>query len=60
MSAECEAIVNEASNQKIGFFERNLTVWVFVCIAVGIALGHFMPRTFIALGEMKIAEVNLP
>ncbi|HSH98245.1 MAG: ACR3 family arsenite efflux transporter [Methylophilaceae bacterium] len=60
MSAQCEVIVKEASNQKIGFFERYLTVWVFVCIAVGIGLGHYMPRTFVALGEMKIAEVNLP
>jgi len=60
MSAECEAIVKEASNQKIGFFERYLTVWVFGCIAVGIALGHFMPNTFIELGKITFAEVNLP
>src|SRR5450830_620356 len=60
MSAQSEVIVNEASNQKIGFFERYLTLWVFVCIAVGITLGHYMPRTFAVLGEMKVAEVNLP
>src|SRR5450830_1204650 len=60
MSAQSEVIVNEASNQKIGFFERYLTVWVFVCISVGITLGHYMPRAFVDLGEMKVAEVNLP
>ena len=25
-------------------FERYLTIWVALCIIVGIALGHFYPR----------------
>ena len=27
-------------------FERYLTVWVFACIVVGVALGHLMPGAF--------------
>ncbi|MHB8493658.1 MAG: ACR3 family arsenite efflux transporter [Casimicrobiaceae bacterium] len=41
-------------------FERNLTWWVFGCIAVGIALGHAFPRLFEAIGALEIARVNLP
>jgi arsenite transporter len=51
---------DETSNQQIGFFERYLTVWVFLCIIVGISLGHFIPAPFHALGKMHIAEINLP
>ncbi|CAP44902.1 ACR3 family arsenite efflux transporter [Bordetella petrii] len=41
-------------------FERYLTVWVFLCIVVGIALGQFVPDVFQAIGRMEIAQVNLP
>ncbi|MBA3034764.1 MAG: ACR3 family arsenite efflux transporter [Rhodocyclaceae bacterium] len=41
-------------------FERYLTVWVFLCIVVGIALGQFVPAPFQALGRMEMAHVNLP
>ena len=41
-------------------FERYLTVWVLLCIVVGIALGQFFPSVFQAVGRMEIAKVNLP
>ena len=41
-------------------FERYLTVWVALCIVVGIALGHVMPGVFQAIGSAEIAKVNLP
>lgn len=41
-------------------FERYLTVWVGLCIVVGIALGHVMPGVFHAIGATEIAKVNLP
>ncbi|ADP72710.1 arsenical-resistance protein [Rhodomicrobium vannielii ATCC 17100] len=41
-------------------FERYLTLWVALCIAVGIALGHFFPTVFQAIGSAEIANVNLP
>ena len=44
----------------MNLFERYLTVWVFLCIVVGIALGQFLPGPFQALGRMEIAQVNLP
>ncbi len=41
-------------------FERYLTLWVAACIAVGVALGHWFPAAFQAIGSAKVAEVNLP
>jgi len=41
-------------------FERFLTVWVFLCIVVGIALGQVFPGPVQAIGRMEIARVNLP
>jgi ACR3 family arsenite transporter len=44
----------------IGFFERWLTLWVFLCIAAGVALGQALPGPVQALGRMEVARVNLP
>ncbi len=44
----------------MSFFERYLTVWVFLCIAAGIALGQAFPPFFEALGRIEIARVNVP
>jgi ACR3 family arsenite transporter len=41
-------------------FERYLTLWVAFCIVAGIALGHFLPDVFHAVGSAEIAQVNLP
>ena len=44
----------------IGFFERYLTVWVFLCIVTGIAIGKIFPALSHAIGGMEVANVNLP
>ncbi len=41
-------------------FERYLTLWVFLCIVAGVALGQMMPGFFTALGAIEVAKVNLP
>jgi len=44
----------------MSIFERYLTVWVGLCIVVGIALGHWLPGVFQTIGAAEIAKVNLP
>ncbi len=44
----------------MGLFARYLTLWVALCIIAGIALGHFLPGFFQALGGMEVARVNIP
>ena len=41
-------------------FERYLTIWVFLCIVAGIALGQAFPDIFRTIGRMEFAGVNLP
>lgn len=44
----------------MSLFERYLSVWVALCIAVGIALGQLLPDLFSALGRLEYANVNFP
>lgn len=44
----------------MSLFERYLTLWVFLCILLGITLGQFFPGVFQAIGAMEVAQVNLP
>ncbi len=44
----------------MGLFERYLSVWVALCIVAGIALGHWFPTPFQAIGRVEVAQVNLP
>ena len=44
----------------IGFFERYLTLWVALCIVVGIALGQWLPGLARGIGALEVARVNVP
>jgi len=57
MSSQCEAA---AASAPLGFFERYLTLWVFLCIVAGTLLGLFAPAASQAVGALEIAQVNLP
>ena len=41
-------------------FERWLTLWVALCIVLGITLGQRFPGMFQAVGAMELARVNVP
>jgi ACR3 family arsenite transporter len=54
------AVAAAPAPSAIGFFERWLTLWVFLCIIAGIAAGQLAPAAFQALGRMEVAKVNIP
>jgi ACR3 family arsenite transporter len=60
MSAQCEVTAKIAAGAPMSTFERYLTVWVLLCIVVGIALGQWLPAPFQMLGKLEVARVNLP
>ena len=60
MSAQCEVTGKRAAGVSMNLFERWLTLWVALCIVVGILAGQFFPAPFQALGRMEVAQVNLP
>ncbi|KDR95412.1 arsenite transporter, ACR3 family [Peptoclostridium litorale DSM 5388] len=46
--------------QGISFFERYLTVWVVLCMVVGVLIGKYMPFIPDTLGEFEYANVSIP
>ncbi len=60
MSAQCEVTAKRAAGAGMGLFERYLSLWVALCIAAGIGLGHVFPGPFQTIGGMEVAKVNLP
>ncbi len=43
----------------MGIFERYLSVWVALCILLGVVLGNTVPEVFAALAAFEFARVNL-
>lgn len=44
----------------MSLFERYLTVWVGLCIVIGIGLGQLFPGVFQFVGNIEMAHINLP
>lgn len=47
-------------NTGISTFQRYLTVWVFLCMIIGVLIGHFIPVIPDMLGKMQISEISIP
>ncbi|ROR40354.1 ACR3 family arsenite efflux transporter [Diaphorobacter sp. C33] len=60
MSAQCETTAQRAAGAPMSVFERYLTVWVLLCIVVGIGLGQAFPGAARTIGSWEVARVNLP
>ncbi|NMP31748.1 ACR3 family arsenite efflux transporter [Thalassotalea sp. M1531] len=43
----------------MGLFERYLTVWVGLAIAIGVIAGHMIPNVFTLVASFEYAHVNL-
>jgi arsenite transporter len=54
------AVAASGKTPSMGTFERYLTLWVALCIIVGIGLGQMTPGPFHALGTATVAQINLP
>ncbi|MDA3882486.1 MAG: ACR3 family arsenite efflux transporter [Bacteroidales bacterium] len=48
------------SSQNMSFFDRYLSIWVAICIIVGIAIGSLFPIVPETLGEFEYANVSIP
>ena len=50
------------SNQSKGIntFQRYLSVWVLLCMAIGVLIGHFIPAIPDTLGHFQISGISIP
>ncbi len=46
--------------KKIGFFAKYLSLWVFICIVLGVAIGYFFPAIPGFLSRFEYANVSIP
>ena len=55
-----EIKVKEAKGKTLSVFEKYLTLWVLVCIGVGIVLGKMAPDVALKLDSLSIYQVSIP
>ncbi len=48
------------SSAKLSFLDRHLTLWIFIAMAFGVAIGVFFPQSSVALDSLSVNSVNLP
>lgn len=46
--------------RKLGIWEKYLTIWVLLCIGIGIGLGEIFPQISEVLGDLTFANVSIP
>ncbi|MBE0433987.1 ACR3 family arsenite efflux transporter [candidate division WOR-3 bacterium] len=51
---------NNEKARGLGLWEKYLTLWVFLCIITGIALGRLFPGLSTTLSKLEVANVSLP
>lgn len=45
-------------SEGIIFFQKYLTIWVFICMVVGVIIGKFLPAIPNALGNLEISVIT--
>jgi ACR3 family arsenite transporter len=49
-----------AERKKLGFLDRYLTLWIFLAMAIGVAMGHFFPSSSAFINAYSSGTTNIP
>jgi arsenite transporter len=52
--------MKQSKTAGISFFEKNLTLWVILCMVVGVLIGKFLPAVPAVLARFEYAQVSIP
>lgn len=49
-----------AGRKKLGFLDRNLALWIFLAMAIGVAIGYFIPSSSGFINSFSSGTTNIP